>query len=176
MFKSKTKFKRFNKPTDGAGTFEIKKKDFSKLKQYCIWLLGRKAYGRAELGKKLSVYAENQEDVDKVLDEMEEYKYIDDNQYATMVLNNEINKGRGKAKILQTFKNKGLDTSIVEERLSEVNWFKEALELKVKKFGSKVETDQKLKAKQIRFLQYRGFGFDVIMKVINHKPSDEIDL
>ena len=98
---------------------------------------------------------------------MEEYKYIDDNQYATMVLNNEINKGRGKAKILQTFKNKGLDASIVEERLSEVNWFKEALELKVKKFGSKVETDQKLKAKQIRFLQYRGFGFDVIMKVIN---------
>ena len=65
MFKSKTKFKRFNTPTDGAGTFEIKKKDFSKLKQYCIWLLGRKAYGRSELGKKLSVYAENQEDVDQ---------------------------------------------------------------------------------------------------------------
>lgn len=175
MRKYNHKPRRFINSEGGGKEFEIKKKDYGKLKMYCIWLLGKRAYGRNELGKKLSVYAQNIEDVEKLLDEMEEYKYIDDNQYASSLLRSEVSKGRGKAKIAQVFKNKGVDIANINEELSEINWFKQALELKIKKFGAKVETDQKLKAKQIRYLQYRGFGFDVIMKVIGYIGDEDCD-
>lgn len=175
MRKYNQKPRRFNSSEGGDKAFEIKKKDYGKLKMYCIWLLSKRSYGRNELGKKLSVYAQNIEDVEKLLDEMEEYKYIDDNQYASSLLKSEVSKGRGKAKIAQVFKNKGVDIAKIDEELSGINWFKQALEIKIKKFGAKVETDQKLKAKQIRYLQYRGFGFDVIMKVVGHVGDEEYE-
>lgn len=175
MRKYNQKPRKFNNSEGGIKDFEKKKKDYGKLKMYCIWLLSKRAYGRNELGKKLSGYAQNNEDVEKILDEMEEYKYIDDNQYASSLLKSEVSKGRGKAKIAQIFKNKGVDIANIDEELSEVNWFKQALELKIKKFGAKVETDQKLKAKQIRYLQYRGFGFDVIMKVVGHTGDEDYE-
>ncbi|MEG2461298.1 MAG: RecX family transcriptional regulator, partial [Acinetobacter sp.] len=44
--------------------------------------------------------------------------------------------------------------------------------LKIKKYGTEVATDPKLKAKQIRFLMYRGFEMDAIMKAISRKVED----
>ncbi|MGA9699740.1 MAG: RecX family transcriptional regulator, partial [Acinetobacter sp.] len=48
----------------------------------------------------------------------------------------------------------------------------QAYQLKVKKYGAKVEKEPKLKAKQIRFLMYRGFEMDTIMKAISRKSED----
>ena len=56
--------------------------------------------------------------------------------------------------------------------MAEVDWFAEALATKVKKYGTEVATDPKLKAKQIRFLQYRGYSMDVIFKVIQFDIID----
>ena len=36
-----------------------------------------------------------------------------------------------------------------------------------------VETDPKLKARQIRFLQYRGFDMEIIMKAIARTSDEE---
>ncbi|MEG2694467.1 MAG: RecX family transcriptional regulator, partial [Acinetobacter sp.] len=41
-----------------------------------------------------------------------------------------------------------------------------------KKFGLAVEKEAKLKAKQIRFLMYRGFEMDAIIKAITRKEND----
>ncbi|MEK5782059.1 RecX family transcriptional regulator, partial [Acinetobacter baumannii] len=48
----------------------------------------------------------------------------------------------------------------------------QAYELKLRKYGPEVTKDPKLKAKQIRFLMYRGFEMDAIMKAINRKAED----
>ena len=42
----------------------------------------------------------------------------------------------------------------------------------IKKFGTEVANEPKVKAKQIRFLQYRGFDMDAIMKAIRRKEQD----
>ena len=63
-------------------------------------------------------------------------------------------------------KAKHLDAELISHELQEVNWLEQAYQLKIKKFGTSVEKDQKLKAKQVRFLQYRGFDMDVILKAI----------
>ena len=69
-------------------------------------------------------------------------------------------------------KNKKVDSSLISEELKETDWTEQAYQLKVKKFGTEVANEPKLKAKQIRFLQYRGFDMDAIMKAIRRKEQD----
>ena len=56
--------------------------------------------------------------------------------------------------------------------MKETDWNEQAYQLKVKKFGLEVEKEPKLKAKQIRFLMYRGFEMDAIMQAISRKAED----
>ena len=69
-------------------------------------------------------------------------------------------------------KNKKVDTALIAEELKETDWVQQAYALKVKKYGAEVTKDPKLKAKQIRFLMYRGFEMDTIIKAINRKVED----
>lgn len=75
-------------------------------------------------------------------------------------------KGEAHQRIRQQLKKHQIDAELASDGLAEVDWFAEALATKVKKYGAEVATDPKLKAKQIRFLQYRGYSMDVIFKVI----------
>ena len=65
-----------------------------------------------------------------------------------------------------------LEEVIIEEKPKETDWTEQAYQLKVKKFGTEVANEPKVKAKQIRFLQYRGFDMDAIMKAIRRKEQD----
>ncbi|MFN7173081.1 MAG: regulatory protein RecX, partial [Fimbriimonadaceae bacterium] len=69
-------------------------------------------------------------------------------------------------------KSKKIDAALISEELKETDWVQQAYELKVKKYGIEVTKDLKLKAKQIRFLMYRGFEMDAIIKAINRKAED----
>lgn len=50
----------------------------------------------------------------------------------------------------------------------EVDWLAQAVEARVRKYGDTIPTDQKEKARQLRFLQYRGFGMDVCFEALKH--------
>lgn len=165
---NQNRFKRktFKKPE------EMKTKTGTSLKNYCYWLLARRDYGRQELIDRLNRYAADEAEVIQLVDELETNKYVDDGRVANSMLNSEIYKGNGPRKIQQAFQKKKVDMELVEEKLDEIDWFQQAYDLKVKKFGEKVATDQKDKAKQIRFLQYRGFSLDLIFKVVGHIPED----
>ena len=69
-------------------------------------------------------------------------------------------------------KSKKIDTALIIDELKETDWVQQAYELKLKKYGPEVTKDPKVKAKQIRFLMYRGFEMDAIMKAINRKAED----
>ncbi|MFW2124724.1 regulatory protein RecX, partial [Acinetobacter ursingii] len=88
-------------------------------------------------------------------------------------LASQIRKGKGLQRIKQALKAKQLDVELITEELKEVDWLEQAYQLKVKKFGTEVSKDQKIKAKQIRFLQYRGFDMSVIMKAIARTSDEE---
>ena len=150
---------------------EIKKKNLKQLKDYCVWLLARKNYSEFELRGKLKKYAENQSDIDTVIEQMLEYKYIDDSTYALSLFRSEVQKGHGLMRLKQSFQSKGVDIATVQAAVDDVNWFQAAYDLKVKKFGIAIASDEKQKAKQIRFLQYRGFSLDVVLKVIKYIPE-----
>ncbi|MGG2096054.1 regulatory protein RecX, partial [Acinetobacter haemolyticus] len=102
-----------------------------------------------------------------------EKNYQSDQRVAALTLSSQIRKGKGLQRIKQALKAKQLDAELIAEELEEVDWLDQAYQLKVKKFGEDVTKDPKLKAKQIRFLQYRGFDMGVILKAIARTSEEE---
>ncbi len=138
----------------------------TRLRSYAFALLTRRDYSQAELSAKLNQYAIDADEVAKLVAELAQQNYQSDQRVAELTLASQIRKGKGLQRIKQTLKAKHLDAELISHELQEVDWLEQAYQLKIKKFGEAVEKDPKLKAKQVRFLQYRGFDMDVILKAI----------
>lgn len=144
-----------------------------RLRSYAFALLTRRDYSQAELIAKLNQYAINPNEVAKLVEELAANNYQSDQRVAEQTLASQIRKGKGLQRIKQALKAKQLDEELITEELKDVDWLEQAYQLKVKKFGTEVSKDHKIKAKQIRFLQYRGFDMSVIMKAIARTSDEE---
>ncbi|MEB3790347.1 regulatory protein RecX [Acinetobacter sp. IK40] len=145
----------------------------TRLRSYAFALLTRRDYSQAELIAKLNQYAINSEEVEKLVEELAQNNYQSDQRVAELTLASQLRKGKGLQRIKQALKAKQLDAELITEELQEVDWLDQAYQLKLKKFGEEVATDPKIKARQIRFLQYRGFDMGVIMKAIARTSEEE---
>lgn len=144
-----------------------------RLRSYAFALLTRRDHSQAELTEKLNQYAIDPNEVAILVTELAEKNYQSDQRVAALTLSSQIRKGKGLQRIKQALKAKQLDAELIAEELEEVDWLDQAYQLKVKKFGEDVTKDPKLKAKQIRFLQYRGFDMGVILKAIARTSEEE---
>ncbi|HJF28205.1 MAG TPA: recombination regulator RecX [Acinetobacter lwoffii] len=144
----------------------------SRLRSYAFAVLTRKEYSKAELIEKLALYAEDRNEVIALVDELAKENYQSDQRVAEIMLSSQKRKGKGPNQIKMKLKSKKIDTALISEELKETDWVQQAYELKLKKYGPEVSKDPKLKAKQIRFLMYRGFEMDAIIKAISRKPED----
>lgn len=156
------KFKQDKKPTLKG----------SRLRSYAYAVLTRREYSKAEFTEKLLEYALHPEEVFALVEEFSEKNYQSDERVAQIVLSSQASRGKGPNRIRQTLQQKKIDSTHVEQDIQEVDWIAEAYKLKLKKFGEEIAVDPKQKAKQIRFLQYRGFDMGDILKVVTLKEDD----
>ena len=145
----------------------------SRLRSYAFAVLTRKEYSKAELIEKLALYAQDLDEVIKLVEELAEQRYQSDQRVAETVLASQKRKGKGPARIQLALKNKKIDQDLIADEMQEIDWTEQAYQLKLKKYGPEVTKDPKLKAKQIRFLQYRGFDLDTIFKAISRRENEE---
>ncbi len=145
----------------------------TRLRSYAFAVLTRREYSKADLIEKLALYAQNREEVLGLVEEFAQENYQSDQRVAEMTVRSQVRKGKGPNRIKLALHSKKLDQSLVREDLKEIDWYAQAYELKVKKYGTAVAKDPKEKAKQIRFLQYRGFEMDAIFKAISRKPNED---
>lgn len=166
-------------PNDNALNFEQERTEKkpglqgSRLRSYAFAVLTRKEYSKAELIEKLALYAESRDEVIALVDELAAQQYQSDQRVAEIMLSSQKRKGKGPNQIKMKLKSKKIDSALIAEELKETDWADQAYQLKVRKYGLEVTKDPKIKAKQIRFLMYRGFEMDAIMKAINRKENDD---
>lgn len=144
------------------------------LRSLAFTLLARREYSRHELRQRLLERALNADEVDHLVDELVASDYQNDERMAGMVLRSQLRQGRGPARVQQALKKHHIDAELVSDEMQQMDWLQQALALKVRKFGPEVARDPKLRARQVRFLQYRGFALDVIMKVTS-RSADELE-
>ena len=170
----------------------------SRLRWLAFYYLSRREYGKAELKQKLIDKEQDPEKVDALLDEFEEKGYQSDYRTTLMLIRENIRKGRGRGRIKQEFYRKKIampgnideliDMANAEsDEFSEfvedsednivdgVDWLKLAVIARTKKYGDNVPIEQKEKAKQLRFLQYRGFNTDICFAALNYTTDTLAD-
>lgn len=138
----------------------------NEIKAKALYFLARREYAYKELFTKLCKYTRDKDVIIKTLNQLKEKGYLSEERYIRSYLNSKINKS-GILKIKYNLKLKTENTDLIEKVLNEnpVNEYDAAKTLWERKFGV-VATDKNQLAKQIRFLQNRGFSFDVINKIV----------
>ncbi len=136
------------------------------LRERAVAHLAQREHTRAELDRKLAPHAESPEELQAVLDELARRNLISDERYAA-VRGEALAKKFGAARVARELRGKGVAADAVQRIAGELNTseLERAREVWKKRFGSPARSAAE-RAKQGRFLQGRGFSFDVIRRVI----------
>ena len=118
----------------------------------------RREHSKLELRQKLNLKEFDDAVINDSISLLAEQKYQSDERFSEAFIQMRFNQGKGPVKISMELKSRGIS----KFDLTLFNWFELAKEVKCKKFGDSKFSDYKEKAKQKRFLQSRGFGFDKI--------------
>lgn len=143
----------------------------TRLRSYAFAVLTRREYSKTELIEKLMLRAAQRDEVIALVDEFAQANYQSDARVTEMTIRSYVRKGKGPYRIQESLKNKNITLEKNQSDLEEIDWKEQCYQLKVKKFGVDIAQDIKIKAKQVRFLQYRGFEMDCIMFAIRHRPD-----
>lgn len=141
------------------------KNDTQKVIRHSIThFLSRREHGFFELTQKLAQKGFDESDIVVLLEQFKQSDIQSDYRFAQMRIRSGVSKGQGLKRIKEGVKQLRVDQQDFARALSEceVDWFELAHTVKVKRFGENIVSDPKDKAKQQRFLQYRGFSFEQI--------------
>ena len=156
--------------------FNKKSQPEKSLRQRALEYLGKREYSCKELGQKLKPYLDEDGDLDSITAILDDFKtrgWLSDARFTEQMLNARRAKF-GSSKIIHELREKGIDSDLIEgavEQLKETE-LDSAKEIWQKKYKN-VPANRDEWAKQARFLQSRGFGFDVIKKVLNSTQANE---
>jgi len=164
----------------------VRKKPDLSLRARALQYLARREYSRAELRSKLLPHVQTGEDADSefdprqvqpvdldaLLDDFTARGWLSDARAATQLVHAKRSRF-GTQRIAHDLRQKGIAENLISEALPQLKEteLSAAREVWKKKFGT-VPQDDKEKAKQVRFLQSRGFSMNVVFKVLRISDSE----
>ena len=142
------------------------------LRERAVAHLARREHTRAELARKLAPHAESPEELQSVLDELTRRRLVSDERFA-VARSESLARKFGAARVVRELRDKGVAADAVgrisdELRASELE---RAREVWRKRFGTPARSPAE-RARQGRFLQGRGFSFEVIRQVIRGSDAE----
>jgi len=142
------------------------------LKGRALRLLAAREHSRAELERKLAAHEETPGQLAQVLDELQAKDFISEARVVESVIYRRAGR-LGAARIRYELLNKGLSAELVAGAMDRLkrSELERAREVWRKKFGGPA-LDAAGRARQMRFLAARGFGGDVIRRVVAQANDD----
>ncbi len=135
-------------------------------------MLARREHTRRELTRKLAPFTENAAEIPGLLDDFERRGWLSEERVVEQVL---VSRRRrfGAQRIVHELREKGISNALLanaREKLQQSE-LETARDLWRRKFKV-APSDARERARQMRFLQGRGFGVDVIRKVVSGNDDD----
>lgn len=152
---------------------EIRKEDeYIFGKNVAYKLLSYRQRSEKEIKNKLREKKIQTNSIEKVIIHLKELKYLDDELFSKMYLQNQLfNKPAGKRLLEMKMLEKGISKEIAEKIIKE-NYKEEdeliSAKLVISKYKKRIKTndEKEIKRKCFQYLISRGFGFDIAKQVI----------
>jgi len=124
-----------------------------------VRLLARREHSRLELSHKLAARGVPAELADAVLDGLAERRLQSDERYAESLVAARISRGQGPVRIRRDLEQHGVASASIEAAFeaADPDWEQLARETRQRRFGEAPPADWNARARQSRFLEYRGF-------------------
>ena len=131
--------------------------------------LARREHGRGELLDKLTRFGFDADVADDAVAQLVEDGLQSDSRFAEAFVRSRINQGKGPARIRADLRARGLGPAAIDLALEEADedWYALAVDVRLKKFGPDTPSEFRDKAKQMRFLQSRGFEPDQVQAAVS---------
>lgn len=136
-------------------------------------LLARREHGRVELSRKLRARGASPELIEPALERLADQGLLSEARYLESYVRMRANAGYGPLRIREELTQRGLDREDVEQALrdSGFDWGEQLRDVWSRKFGA-LPDDQRERARQGRFLSYRGYPLDLIGRLLRGSSLD----
>ena len=108
--------------------------------------------------------------------ELCEERLLDDARYAEALVRMLTNRGQGPQRVRHALQEAGIAPEAAAVALDTApDWMLLAADVRRRKFGARIPKDWPGRARQMRFLQYRGFSKDHIASALGTTGADDPD-
>ncbi|RDI42810.1 regulatory protein RecX [Aquicella lusitana] len=136
--------------------------------------LSRRDYSQQEIRQKLKAKSCTPDEIETLIADLLQAGLINDLRFAENFVYWRSKKGYGPHRIAAELQARGIADDVIAEKLSVPAdvWLAEIHKVWQKHFKGKQPTNFKERAKQIRFLQYRGFTREQVDSVLLNKDAE----
>jgi regulatory protein len=133
-----------------------------------IRLLARREHARAEIKQKLRLRGVDDQLATEVVDDLTRQRLLSDERFAEVFVRSRAERGQGPVRLRAELRQLKLSPELIDLRVrsAQVDWSQLASQIRQRKFGSKLPKVPAERAKQMRFLQYRGFTAEQIRRAM----------
>jgi regulatory protein len=141
------------------------------LYQAALGLLARRDHATLELINKLKARTDCPDLIPDIISTLTEKNLLNDARFVESYSRMRAHRGYGKLRIQSELQERGIQKALSEANIytSNINAIRKVRE---KKFGELLPIDNKEKAKQSRYLYYKGFSFDEIKRVLKNDDDE----
>jgi regulatory protein len=131
--------------------------------------LARREHSRRELHDKLLKKGCDEATAAETVKRLEQDRLVSDDRFMESLIQTRRSRGYGPLRIQKELQEKGVTAEAIERWLdvSGSEWLEDIRRVQRKKFGARLPKSYPERARQARFLQYRGFTYDQIQKLLN---------
>ncbi|MBI3546874.1 MAG: regulatory protein RecX [Gammaproteobacteria bacterium] len=136
--------------------------------------LARREHSRQEIYKKLLKKGSSETLAAEVVEQLAGEQLISDERFMESLIRARRNRGYGPLRIHKELQDKGVTAEAIDRWLDVTGreWLEDIKRVQRKKFGGRIPKDYSERARQARFLQYRGFTYDQIQQILNLHGQD----
>jgi regulatory protein len=155
-----------SEPAEASEPMEVSKPENRELLSRALALLSRREMGRSEFVTKLAASGFEKPEIEEAAAWCQSQGFLNETRYVEGVARR-LSVKYGASRVASTLRGKGVTEDAIAEAMPDlkVSELDQARLLWARKFGAPGENAAD-KAKQMRYLQSRGFSFDTIKKVV----------
>lgn len=139
-----------------------------------VRLLAPREHSTEELRRKLLSKGYPAEAIESVIQKLAGKRLVSDERFTSSFVHHRAKRGQGPVRIRAELRQQGIHDSQVEEALrsAEFDWVQQARDVRRRRFGATLPRSLGERAKQARFLQYRGFDAEQLRAAFREESGE----